>query len=135
MGGSFWYNIYGMVYHFVAGEEMKKLLKDRFDPIPFNEDMSQGSYEHKPFSNGFIKERSAVYGVEVDDYISNMREFLSILPNIKNSDTIHLYFGDDAVCKSNSKLLIEYFKEKVNTIYFHLMNEYEGIELSVNRVK
>ena len=81
-----------MIYHIVAGEEMKKLLKDRFDTIPFNEDLSNGSYESEPFSDAFIEERSAVHGVEVDDYISNMREFLSILPNIKNSDTIHLYF-------------------------------------------
>ena len=124
-----------MIYHIVAGEEMKKLLKDRFSSIPFNEDMSNGSYESEPFSDGFIKERSLAHGVEVNDYISNMSEFFTLISKINNKDTIHLYFGDDAVCKANSKLLIDYFKERVNSIYFHLMNEYEGIELSVSRIK
>ena len=119
-----------MVYHIVAGEAMKKLLKDRFDSIPFNEDMSKGSYSYEPFSFDFIKERSAVHGVTIEDYVSNMNEFLSLLPKIHKNDVIHLYFGDDAVCKSNSELLIAYFKDKVDTIFFHLMDEYKGIELS-----
>ena len=119
-----------MIYHIVAGEEMKKLLKDRFDSIPFNEDMSKGSYTYEPFSDGFIKERSAVHGVTIDDYVSNLKEFLSFLPLVHSNDVINLYFGDDAVCKSNSELLITYFKKRVDTIIFHLINEYKGIELS-----
>ena len=79
----------------------------------------------------YVKERSAVHGVTIENYVSNMNEFLSLLPKIHKNDIIHLYFGDDAVCKSNSELLITYFKDKVDTIFFHLMNEYKGIELSV----
>ena len=124
-----------MTYHIVAGEEMKKIFMNRFAPIPFNEDMSKGSYQSEPFSDGFIKERSIVHGVTVDDYISNMKEFLVFLSKVDNNDIVHLYFGDDAVCKANSELLINYLKEKVDSIYFHLMNEYEGIELSVTRIK
>ena len=124
-----------MVYHIVAGEEMKKLLKDSFDSIPFNEDMSKGGYNSDPFSDDFIKERSVVHGVRTEDYISNMKECLSLLSKINTNDIIHLYFGDDKVCQANSELLIEYFKDKVSEIYFHLMNEYEGIELLVIKVK
>ena len=124
-----------MTYHIVAGEEMKKILMNRFAPIPFNEDMSKGSYLNEPFSDGFIKERSVVHGVTEDDYISNMNEFLVFLSKVDSSDIVHLYFGDDAVCKANSELLINYLKDKVGSIYFHLMNEYEGIELSVTRIK
>ena len=124
-----------MVYHIVAGEEMKKLLKDRFNPIPFNEDMSKGTYHSEPFSSDFIKERSLVHGVDVNDYISNLNEFLSLLTKLNSDDTIHLYFGDDKVCQANSKLLIKYFKERVSEIHFHLMNEYNGVELSVHRIK
>ena len=124
-----------MIYHIVAGEEMKTMFKDRFFTIPFNEDMSVGNYESEPFSDGFIKERSLVHGVSVDDYLSNLGEFLRFLSTVNNDDIVHLYFGDDKVCQANSKLLINYLKEKVTTIYFHLMNEYSGIELSVTRIK
>ena len=124
-----------MIYHIVAGEEMKKLLKDRFNSIPFNEDMSKGSYQSEPFSDAFIKERSAVHGVTVDGYVSNMKEFLTFLPKVCDKDIIHLYFGDDPVCSSNSGLLIKYFKDKGNTVYFHLMDEYKGIELSVVEIE
>lgn len=124
-----------MIYRIVAGEEMKKLLIDRFDSIPFNEDMSKGSYSSEPFSNNFIKERSVVHNVSVEDYVSKMNEFLLLISKINNHDTLHLYFGDDDVCKANRTLLISYFKDKVCSIYFHLMNEYEGIELSLIRIK
>lgn len=123
-----------MIYHIVAGEEMKKLLKDSFYPIPFNEDMSKGSYSEEPFSTSFVQERSKVHGVTVSDYVKNLNEFLSILSKIQKDDVIHLYFGEDPVCKSNSELLIQYFKGKVASIYFHLMNEYEGIELSASKI-
>ena len=122
-----------MVYHIVAGEEMKKLLKDRFNAIPFNEDMSKGSYTKEPFSNGFIEERSKTHGVTITEYTKNMNEFLSILPKISEDDDIHLYFGDDSVCKANSELLIGFFKDKVGSLIFHLMNEYSGTELSVRK--
>ena len=124
-----------MTYHIVAGEEMKKLLKDRFTPIPFNEDMSKGSYLNEPFSDSFIKERSVVHGVTMDDYLSNMNEFLNFISEVNNNDIVHLYFGDDIVCKANSELLINYLKERVDSIFFHLMDEYKGIELSVTRIK
>ena len=124
-----------MTYYIVAGEEMKKLLKDRFTPIPFNEDMSKGSYLNEPFSDGFIKERSVVHGVTMDDYVSNMNEFLNFTLKVNKNDIVHLYFGDDAVCKANSELLINYFKKRVDSIFFHLMDEYKGIELSVTRIK
>ena len=124
-----------MIYHIVAGEEMKKILKDRFLAIPFNEDMSVGSYESEPFSDDFIKERSAVHGVSANEYRSKLEEFLKFLSTVNNNDTIHLYFGDDKVCRANCKLLIDYLKERVSTIYFHLMNEYNGIELSVTKIK
>lgn len=124
-----------MTYHIVAGEEMKKLLKDRIDSIPFNEDMSKGGYTHEPFSYGFISERSAVHGVTLDAYKSNMKEFFALINKLDKEDVIHLYFGDDAVCRANCKLLIDYFKNKVSESYLHLMNEYEGIELSIKKIQ
>ena len=123
-----------MIYHIVAGEEMKKLLKGRFDAIPFNEDMSKGSYISEPFSDDFIKERSAVHSVTVEEYISNMREFLEFISKVKQDDIVHLYFGDDNVCKANSKLLISFLKDRVSKVFFHLMNEYNGVELSLTQL-
>ena len=53
--------IFGTSYGY--GEEMKKLLRDRFVSIPFNEDMSKGGCSKKPFSDDFIKERSEFHKV------------------------------------------------------------------------
>ena len=124
-----------MIYHIVAGEEMKNLLKNRLKSIPFNEDMSKGAFTSEPFSNTFVEERSLVHGVTTEEYISNMSELFTLISKVKEKDIIHLYFGDDEVCLANRGFLINYFKDKVDSIYFHLMNEYEGIELSVVRVK
>ena len=122
-----------MIYYIVAGEEMKKLLKNRFDPIPFNEDMSKGNYSSVPYSDAFIEERSKTHGVTITEYTKNMSKFLSILPKISKNDDIHLYFGNDSVCKANSELLIGFFKDKVGSLIFHLMNEYSGTELSIRK--
>lgn len=119
-----------MEYRIVAGKEMKKLLKDRFYTIPFNEDMNKGSYSEEPFSIGFIKERSKVHKVTTADYINNTNEFLSLLPRIKDDDTIHLYFGNDKTCIANRRFLINYLKDKVNQIVLHIVNEYTGEEIS-----
>ena len=125
-----------MKYNIVAGEELKKIMQNTLDnPIPFNENMSKRSYKSIPFSDGFFKERSLVHGVKVDEYLNKMNEFLLFLSKVKENDEVHLYFGEDIVCKANSKVLIDYLKQKVNTIFFHLVNEYEGTELSVVQIK
>ena len=125
-----------MIYHIVAGEEMKKLMAGSIpEVIPFNEDMSIGGSTSKPFTDSFYQERSSVHNVSLQSYLQNMSSFISLTKSIKENDTVHLYFGDDKTCKANSKLLIEYFLPKRVDIYFHHMDEYHGIELSVEKIK
>ena len=125
-----------MKYNIVAGEELKKIMSGVLDnPIPFNEDMSIGSYSSKPFTEEFINERSGVHKVSASLYKEKLKAFLELAKDIKYEDEIHLYFGGDIVCNANREFLIEYFKTRVKSIFFHLVNEYEGIELSITRVK
>ena len=125
-----------MIYHIVAGEEMKKLMVGSIpEAIPFNEDMSIGGSTSEPFTDSFYQERSLTHNVSLQSYLQNMSSFISLTKNFKENDIIHLYFGDDKTCKANSNLLIEYFLTKHVEIYFHHMDEYHGIELSVEKIK
>ena len=124
-----------MIYHIVAGEMMKKQMQGKFDPIPFNEDMSVGSFVSSPFSDDFIKERSAVHHVSEEDYSNNMKQFFDVITKLERHDIIHLYFGEDITCLKNRELLISYFIPRVDTIYLHHMDEYAGKELSNERIK
>ena len=123
------------IYHIVAGEEMKKLYQNRFDSIPFNEDMSVGSYQSEPFGEEFIKERSQVHGVTPSTYKDKLSTFLSLINNVKKEDEIHLYFGEDQTCTANRTLLMNYFKDKVRKIVLHIVNEYNGEEISQSIIK
>ena len=124
-----------MKYNIVAGEELKKLLIDVLDnPIPFNEDMSKGSYSNEPFSENFIIERSAVHSVSSEVYKEKLSIFLKVLKEIKHSDEIHLYFGEDETCIANREFLIHYFAKKVKQITLHIVDEYTGKELKIIEV-
>ena len=124
-----------MRYNVVAGEELKKKMIGVLDnPIPFNEDMSKGEYTNKPFTEAFIKERSIVHGVAVSLYKEKLAMFLKMIQEINMDDEIHLYFGEDETCISNRDLLIEYFKDKTEYIYVHVVDEYKGIELRQYRI-
>ena len=119
-----------MRYNIVAGEELKKIMIGIIDnPIPFNEDMSKGSYHHEPFTEEFIKERSAVHGASVDLYKEKLSAFLTLIKTIHIDDEIHLYFGEDGTCLANRELLIKFFSNKVRRIYLHIVNEYTGQEI------
>ena len=119
-----------MRYNIVAGEEMKKLLKGVLDnPIPFNEDMSVGTYSSEPFTLDFIKERSNAHKVSEEEYTAKLQEFLDIVNKVNKNDELHLFFGEDPTCVANRSLLIAYFKDRVKDIYLHVLNEYTGQEL------
>ena len=121
-----------MKYNIVAGEELKKLLIDVLDnPIPFNEDMSKGCYSSEPFSENFIIERSAAHSVSSEVYKEKLSIFLKVLKEIKHSDEIHLYFGEDGTCIANREFLINYFAKKVKQITLHIVDEYTGKELKI----
>lgn len=119
-----------MRYDIVAGEELRKIMSGTLDdPIPFNEDMSKGAYSSKPFSDGFIRERSQVHGVSESTYRDKLSLFLSMLENIKQEDEVHLHFGEDEVCFSNRRFLIGYLSDKVSSITLHIVDEYTGEEI------
>ena len=121
-----------MIYHIVAGEELKKIMTRVLDnPIPFNEDMSVGSYHSKPFTEGFLKERSEAHHVSVSTYKEKLQLFLKTIDVVDNNDEIHLYFGEDKTCVANRNFLIQYFTNKVRKITLHIVNEYTGEELKL----
>ena len=121
-----------MRYNIVAGEELKKILTGVIEnPIPFNEDMSIGSYINEPFSESFIKERSQVHNVTASLYKEKLSSFLSMINNLTKEDEIHLYFGEDEVCLANRGLLIKFFTNKVKKITLHIVDEYTGKEIKV----
>lgn len=125
-----------MIYNIVAGEELKKIMSSKIrDPIPFNEDMSVGSYAASPFSGSFLCERSAVHKVSVTLYKEKLSSFLDFLDKVKVEDEVHLFFGEDKTCLANSSFLIEYLANKVASISLHIVNEYTGEELSLKKVK
>ena len=120
-----------MIYHIVAGEEMKKIFKDRFIAVPFNEDMSVGNYESEPFSDGFIKERSSAHHVDPSLYKEKLHLFIEMLDVITPNDEINLYFGEDETCLANRDFLISFFKGKVKAIKLHVVDEYTGKEIKL----
>ena len=130
----FYYHIY-MRYNIVAGEELKKILTGVIDnPIPFNEDMSIGSYINEPFSESFIKERSQVHNATASLYKEKLSSFLSMINNLTKEDEIHLYFGDDATCLANRMFLIDFLRGKASKITLHIVDEYSGKEIDVQSV-
>ena len=121
-----------MRYNIVAGEELKKIMTGVIDnPIPFNEDMSKGTYASEPFTEEFIMERSQTHGVSESTYKEKLSLFLSLIDNLNKNDEIHLYFGEDEVCLANRELLINYFTGKVKQITLHIVDEYTGKEIKV----
>ena len=119
-----------MRFNIVAGEELKKIMSGIIsNPIPFNEDMSVGTFSFEPFSEEFIKERSAVHHVSPEEYKAKLTDFLSLLKTFKYDDEIHLYFGEDKTCIANRSLLIEYFGGKIKTLMLHVVDELTGKEI------
>ena len=119
-----------MKYNVVAGEELKKKMLGILDnPIPFNEDMSKGTYISEPFTKAFLKERAIVHNVSITIYKNKLSLFLEMLDDLKPTDEIHLYFGEDETCLANRELLIKYFKNKVSKLTLHVVNEYTTEEI------
>ena len=119
-----------MKYYIVAGEEMAKLIKKSLpDAVPFNEDMSVGSYQHEPFSEDFIIERSRVHHVKVSYYKQKIEPLLNVINNLHSDDEIHLYFGEDKTCVANREFLINFFKNKVRLIVLHIVDELTGVDI------
>ena len=120
-----------MRYNIVAGEELKKIMSKGLDnPVPFNEDMSKGSFSREPFSEEFMKERSLVHGVSLSLYKEKLSAFLSVLKNITREDEVHLYFGEDETCLANRTFLIKYFAGLAKEIRLHVVNEYTGEQIT-----
>ena len=106
---------------------MKKLFQEILpDAIPFNEDMSVGTYHHHPFSDDFILERSSVHHVSSDVYKEKLSMFLSTLDVLNINDDIHLYFGEDETCLANREFLIKFLKGKAKSITLHIVDELTG---------
>ena len=125
-----------MVYHIVAGEEMKKRMIGVIDnPIPFNEDLSVGTYIHDVFTLEFYQERCLVHHVSIDEYLSKLGLFINMLSSLKKEDDVHLYFGEDKTCLANRKILIEYLLPRVHSLVLHIMNEVECVEISCKILK
>ena len=119
-----------MRFNIVAGEELRKIMLGFVDdPIPFNEDMSKGAYTNEPFTEGFIKERSAVHGVSADLYKEKLSAFLKMLSAINDDDYVHLYFGEDETCLANRRFLIAFLSNKCKCVYLHIVDEYTGLEI------
>ena len=119
-----------MKYNIVAGEELKKKMLGIIDnPIPFNEDMSKGSYNSEPFTESFFVERAFAHHVSVSLYKEKLSLFLQMLDSLKPADEIHLFFGEDETCLANRELLIKYFAGKVSRITLHVVDEYEAKEI------
>ena len=109
---------------------MKKVMKESLpDAIPFNEDMSVGTYHHVPFSEEFIKERSKTHNVTVEAYKQNLSSFISLLANLQPSDELHLYFGEDKTCLANREFVIKLLKGRVTSITLHIVDELTGKEI------
>ena len=125
-----------MKFNIVAGEELRKTMNSMLgNPIPFNEDMSVGSYAHQPFTDEFIEERSDVHSVSPSFYKEKLRLFLEFIKAMKYDDEIHLHFGEDTTCLANRQFLINYLKDKAHKIILHIVNEYTGEEISQSIVK
>lgn len=119
-----------MRYDIVAGEELKKILSSSLDnPIPFNEDLSRGTYSKPLFDDAFLKQRAAFHQVSEEVYCEKLSDFLKLLKEAKAEDEVHLYFGEDNVCLANRKAAIKALKDKVGTIVLHIVNEYTGEEI------
>lgn len=94
------------ILNITAGKCMNEKMKNEFEEwVPFNEDMSKGEYNSRLFSEEFLLERSKVHNVNLEDYIENMKEFLDVLGKLNDYKLINLWFGEDAVCLSNSETL------------------------------
>ena len=116
-----------MRYNIVAGEELKKIMSGTLEnPIPFNEDMSKGDFNHPPFSKEFLIERATTHNINVTTYKNKLSEFLEVIQKLNNGDTVHLYFGEDSVCVANRSFLVEFLKPEVKTIVLHIVDEYTG---------
>ena len=125
-----------MRYDIVAGEELRKIMASALvDPIPFNEDMSKGSYTYEPFTEGFIKERASVHSVSEQEYSEKLGMFFTFLSKLSLEDEVHLHFGVDQTCLANRAFLIEYLKPRCGKIVLHIVNEYTGEELKKQLIK
>jgi len=99
-----------MKINITAGAELTKLLAEIYPNevfIPFNEAMIKGTYSSPLFSEEFVKERASTHGVTLESYKETMKNFLSLIKNLNQYDSITLWFGDEPFCKANTKVVID----------------------------
>ena len=87
----------------------KKYANEVF--IPFCEAMNKGTYSFKLFSYDFCVQRSKIHNVTLDEYLFKLKGFLDFINNIKEYNEVILWFGDDAFCNENSKIVVKTLKE------------------------
>ncbi len=88
---------------------MSSILEDRYPEerfVPFNEAMIEGTYSAPLFSDEFVRERAAVHGVSVAEYLDKLSGFLDVLKHAGEYDEIALWFGDEPFCVANRRTVL-----------------------------
>lgn len=112
--------------YIVAGDEMQKLMKNKFPNIktvPFREDLSKGTYKSFEIDKKFIAERASFWGVSESDYSEKMSPII----DLDISKSYLLCFGDDDCCAANLKFMLGYLKAKgySKPVRVRIVNEYD----------
>ena len=98
-----------MKVNITAGECLSSILEDRYPEerfVPFNEAMIEGTYSAPLFSDEFVRERAAVHGVSVAEYLDKLSGFLDVLKHAGEYDEIALWFGDEPFCVANRRTVL-----------------------------
>ncbi len=91
--------------------------------IPFCEAMLMPDIKGKLFSSEFMKHRSGIHHVSLQQYLEKIRPFLKIVDELNEEDELILWFGTDAFCQMNLLAVLEYLIQKkcsahVQTVLF-----------------
>ena len=113
------------VYFVVAGDEMQKLMCEKFPDrktVPFREDFSKGEYSGFSFSAELVCQRADFWGVSQKEYAEN----LSPIIGLDLDKNYALCFGDDACCRANLAFMIGYLRGRgySKPIQVQIVNEY-----------
>ena len=99
-----------MKINITAGDCLNNILTNKYKNekfIPFREAMIKGKYSSKLFSDEFIRERSLVHNVSINEYQHNIKDFLDIIKNVNEYNEILLWFGNDEFCLENLKIVLQ----------------------------
>ena len=120
-----------MKVNITAGECLNRILQGKYPNecfVPFNEAMNQGTYSAPLFSEEFVRERAAVHGVSVAEYMEKLSGFMDVLKHAGEYDEVVLWFGDEPFCKANRQTVLEALREYGcrQSILLNIVNEENG---------